>query len=91
MINSGSEVNTTTPAYAAQLGLILRSTNVNTQKIDELALKTYEMTTAGFLVEDKLGRIRFFEKTFLLTDTSMKIILEIPFFLLSYVDVDLKQ
>lgn len=43
-----------TLVYAAQLGLTPRFTNVGTQKIDSLALKTYEMIIARFLVKIKL-------------------------------------
>lgn len=79
-----------TPAYAAQLGLNQRPTNIGAQEINDSALKTYGMTTAGFLVEDKRGRTRFFEKTFLLADISMEVILGMPFFSFSHVDIDFK-
>ena len=60
LINSGSKVNAITPAYAKQLGLQVRKTNVGAQKIDGSSLWTFEMVIAGFQVEDKLGRVRFF-------------------------------
>lgn len=70
-------------AYTASLGLILRTTNVGTQKIDGWVLKTNRITTARFLVQDKFGWIGFFKKTFLLTVISMKVILGIIFFFLA--------
>lgn len=90
MINFGSEINTITLIYVAQFSPTPKPTNVNTQKINNLALKIYEMTTGGFLVEDKLERIRFFKQSFLLADTSLEVILKMPFFLLNYVDVNFK-
>lgn len=50
LINSGSEVNAMTPAYAANLGLFIRSIDIVAQIIDGLALITYVMITIGFSV-----------------------------------------
>ena len=52
-INSGSEVNAIAPAYAKKLGLQKRKTDIRAQKIDGLALETYEMVIAGFQVNEK--------------------------------------
>ena len=76
-----------TPTYTAKLGLTLNPTNVSVQKINRLVLKTYKMTTARFLVIDKLGQIKFFEKTFLLANTSIEVVLGILFFSFNNVDV----
>ena len=48
LLNSGSEVNAMTPAYAAHLGLKVRVTNVGAQKIDGSLLATYGMVIAVF-------------------------------------------
>ncbi len=45
------------------------------------------MVSASFLLQDSLGRVRFFEKTFLLADTNMEVVLRMPFLSLSNVDV----
>ena len=79
-----------TLVYAAKLGLTPRPTNIGTQKVNSLALETYGMITVDFSVEDKLGRIRFFEETFLLANISIEVILEISLLLLSYINVDFK-
>lgn len=65
--------------YAAKLGLAVRKTQVGAQKIDGSPLKTIEMVIAGFQIQDDLGRVRFLQKTFLLADTSLKVILWITF------------
>ncbi len=44
------------------------------------------MVSASFLLQDSLGRIRFFEETFLLADTSMEVVLGMPFLALSNAD-----
>lgn len=70
-------------AYIEKLDFIPRSTNVSAQKIDSLPLKIYGMVTTGYLVYDKLDRPRFFEKTFLLVDISMEVVLEMSFLFLN--------
>ena len=87
LIDSGSEVNAMTPAYASKLGLRVRHTNVGAQKIDGSTLQTFEMVLADFQVEDKLGKARFFQKTFLLADISAEVVLGIPFLTLSNANV----
>ena len=55
LLNSGSKVNAMNPAYAAHLGLKVRVTDVDAQKIDRSSLATYGMVIAAFQVVDKLG------------------------------------
>ena len=76
-----------TPIFAAKLGLSIRLIGIGAQKIDGSALKTYGMAIAGFSIQDKLGRARFFEETFLLADTSMEVVLGMPFLALSNADI----
>ena len=87
LIDSGSEVNAMHPAYAAKLGLRVREADVGAQKIDGSHLDTFGMVIAGFLVEDKLGKVRFFQETFLLANISLEVVLGIPFLTLSSVDI----
>ena len=76
-----------TPAYASKLGLRVRHTNVGAQKIDGSTLQTFGMVLANFRMEDKLGRTRFFQETFLLADISAEVVLGMPFLTLSNADV----
>ena len=46
------------------------------------------MVIAGFSVQDKLGKVRFFEETFLLADTSMEVVLGMLF--LTFSDADIR-
>ena len=55
LFNFKSEVDAMTLAYRAQLGLKMRKTNVDAQKIDGSFLITYGMIIAAFQVLDKLG------------------------------------
>ena len=47
---------------AAELGLLVRPTDVVAQKIDGTTLDTYGMVVAAFSVTDKANRVRFFER-----------------------------
>ena len=76
-----------TPAYASRLGLRARHTNVGAQKIDGSTLQTFGMVLANFRMEDKLGRTRFFQETFLLADISVEVVLGMPFLILSNTNV----
>ena len=76
-----------TPAVAAKLSLSIRPTGIGTQKIDGFALKTYSIVILGFSIQDKTGKIRFFEETFLLADTSIVVVLGMPFLALSNADI----
>ena len=75
------------PAFASKLGLSIRPTGIGAQKIDGSALKTYGMTIARLSIQDKSGRAQFFEKTFLLADTSMGVVLGMLFLALSNADI----
>ena len=75
------------PAYASRLGLRVHRIDIRAQKIDGSTLETFGMVLASFQVEDKLGKIRFFQETFLLADISTEVVLGMPFLILSNVNV----
>lgn len=76
-----------TPAFAAKLVFSTWPTSISEQKIDSSALKMYGIAIARFLIENKLGRIRFFDELFLLADTKMKVVPGMPFLALSNADI----
>ncbi len=49
------------------------------------------MTLARFSLQDSLGKVWFFEETFLLADTSMEVVLGMPFLSLSNADVEFAE
>ena len=75
------------PAYAKRLGFKTWKMNVGTQKIDGSALKIFGIVIADFQIEDKSGRPRFFQKTFLVADTKFEVVLGMPFLKISNNDV----
>ena len=74
-------------AYAKKLGLNTRKTNVGAQKIDGSTLETFGMVIADFQVEDKGGRPRFFQETFLVADIKFEVVLRMLFLKISNADV----
>ena len=91
LINSGSEVNAITPEYASKLGLKVRPTNVGAQKIDGFTLETFGIVLASFQVEDKLGRTRYFQETFLLADISVEMVLGMLFLTFSNANIQFAE
>ena len=76
-----------TPGYVSKLDLKVRPTNVGVQKIDGSTVKTFEMVLASFQLEDKLGLTRYFQETFLLADINRKVVLGMPFLILSNANI----
>ena len=53
LLDLGSKVNAVHLAFAKELGLPIRPTDVEVQKIDSTTLDTYEIVVAAFLVKNK--------------------------------------
>ncbi len=88
LLDLRSKVNAISQAFAQQLGLKFRKTNVIAQKIDSTILETYGMVVSTFSVSDKDGMERFFEKSFLLADVKPDIVLGMLFLTMSNADVN---
>ena len=88
LLDSGSEVNAVHPAFAKELGLSIRPTDVGAQKIDGTKLETYEMVVAAFSMEDKANRVKFFKETFLVANVSLEVVFGMLFLTLSGANVD---
>ena len=88
LLNLGSEINVMHPVFVKKLGLVVQTTNVGTQKINDTTFKTYGMVVATFSVTDQANRVTFFEEIFLVANVSSDVVLRILFFTLSGADVD---
>lgn len=91
LINLDSKVNRISPNFAKKLGFEVWQTKIGTQKIDSLSLKTFKIVIESFLNDDKLGRSRFFKKTFLLANISIDIDFRMLFFTLSNIEINFLQ
>ena len=76
-----------TPAYAIQLGFQVLKTDVGAQKMNSSLLRTFGMVIAGFQIEDKVGKAWFSQESFLLAETSIEVVLGMPFFILSNANI----
>ncbi len=88
LLDLGSEFNAMSQAFAQQLGLKIRKTNVGAQKINGTTLENYGMVVSTFLVSNKDKKERFFEKSFLLANVNPDIMLGMPFLTMSNANVD---
>ena len=88
LFDLGSEVHAVHPAFAKELSLPIRPTDVGTQKIDGTTPETYGMVVAAFLLEDKANWVKLFEETFLMANVSPEVGLGMSFLTLSGADVD---
>ena len=88
LFDSSIKVNAIHPPFTQELGFLIRSINVGVQKIDGNILDTYGIIVVAFLVINKVNRIRFFEKTFLVANISPKVVFRIFFLTLSSADID---
>ena len=87
LIDPDNKVNTMIPTYVSRLCFRVHRTDIRAQKIDGSTFKTFGIVLASFQVEDKLEKIWYFRKTFLLADISTKVVLGISFLTLSNADV----
>lgn len=85
LIYFGDEVNTITRLL---LKLYISLINIKAQKIDRCTLLIYSMVLSNFQVEDKQEKIRFFQKAFLMANTSIEVVLEIFFLALNKIEIN---
>lgn len=69
-------------AYAKKRNLRDWKSDVDTKKIDGMALSTYSIAMANLFLQDKYRKYYFFQITFLLINTNIKIVLNMTVFLL---------
>ena len=87
MIDSSSNANAMHSAYATKLGFRVRKIDVGIQKIDRSYLDIFGMVIVDCSVKNKLGRVRFFQKTFLLANICLEVVLRMFFLIFSMADV----
>ena len=88
LLDSESEINAISSAFASQLGLRIWKITVGAQKIDGITLEIYGMVVFTFSLLDKDGRERFFKESFLLADIKPDTMLRILSPIISNADVD---
>lgn len=69
--------------YILKLDFQVYYTNIKAQKIDDSIFKIFKIVLASFQIKNKLKKTHFFQKTFLLTNLNIKVVLEMLFLNLS--------
>lgn len=87
LLNFSNKVNIITLIYVANLGFKVRLTDVGAYKINGSILKIFEMVLASFQIKEEHEKIWFFQKTFLVTNISMEMILNIFFLIFSNANI----
>ena len=72
---------------AKQLGLWTQKIDFNAQKIDNSLLNIYRIFIATFQIIDKLGKARFLQKTFLLANITVKVVLKMHFLIFGNINI----
>ena len=62
-------------AFAFLLGIKTRKTNIRDQKINNITLETNKIVVSTFFIFNKDDKERFFEKSFLLANVKLDIVL----------------
>lgn len=87
LLDSRSEVNIINLDYAQKLCFYIQKPSIEVQKIDGFVLVTFKIVIVNSQIEDKLGRPRFFQKFFLVTNINFAVILKILFLKISNVNM----
>ena len=88
LLDSSSKVNAIHPIFVKELGLPIKSKNVEMQKIDGIMLDIYGIIVAVFSVTNKANWGRFFKQTFLVANVSPEVVFGILFLILSSADIN---
>lgn len=80
-----------TLVFTTKLGLRPKPTNVGIQKIDSSFLEIYCMVSASFSLQNSLEKVWFFKETFLLTDTSIEMVLQISFLSFGNINIEFTE
>ena len=86
MLDNDNKVNVINTNYAWKIGFKIQKTNIGAQKFNGSTLETFEIMIANFWVGDGVGKLKFFWKTFLVTDIKFEVILKMLFLKISNVN-----
>lgn len=83
MLNSKSKVNAIYLTFGKQPGFSIRIINHKSQKIDNTMLDIYKIVIIAFFITDKINRVKFFEKIFLVINIILKVVFGMSFLIFS--------
>ena len=80
-------MNAIHPIYITKLGFCTRKIDIGIEKIDGSYLNTFGIVLADYSVKNKLGKMLFFNETFLLVSIGLDVVLGMPLLTLNKVNV----
>lgn len=87
LLDFSSEINIITPTYIAKLDLKVQSNNIKAQKINDSTFKTFKMVLTNIQVKNMLEKARFFQRTFLVANISVSVILNMLFLIFGNINI----
>lgn len=88
LLDVSNTINIIHPIFANELGLSIRLTNIKAQKSDVILQDIYRIIVATFWVTDKINQVKIFEKTFLVANIGLEMVLGMLFLTLSSVNIN---
>ena len=88
LLNLRNQVKVIYLIFAKELDLAIRLIDVRIQKIGGTILDTNRNGSNRFLVTNKANQLRFFEKTLLMANISLKIVFEMFLLILNSANID---
>lgn len=86
-LDLSSKINAMTLAFVLKLNFGVYYIDIRAPKIPGYISKTFKIVFASYQVKKKLGHIQYFQKTFLLNDISIEIMLKMTFLVFSSVKI----
>lgn len=79
LIDFNNKIHIITCIYILRLDISIQKTDVKVLKFDRIFFKIFEIVIAIFQIKNKLEYFFFFQKSFLLANTNINLILELLF------------
>ena len=74
-------------AYISKISVKVWQVDIKESNIISFNLKIFEIFLASFQIKDKLEKTKYFQKTFLLANFNIKMILELFFFIFNNANI----
>ena len=88
LLDLSNEINAILPTFDQELEFPIKPTNIRVHKMYGNIIDIYGMRVAAFSMTKKANQVKFFEKTFLVANISLKIVYGMFFLILSNVDIN---
>lgn len=88
LFDINSEFNVIYLTFVKKPDLFIKPIDIRALKIDSIMLNTYKIVVVDFLILNKVNKIKFFKKPFLMTNVILEVIFRVFFLTLSIADIN---